>query len=69
MMIMTDLQAAGIESLIMTGELIEGHAKYDDECTSCHRLFSNESQNRLCLDCHDAPEAVGAGSRIRRRVA
>ena len=53
MMIMTDLQAAGIESLIMPGELIEGHAKYEDECTSCHRLFSKESQNRLCLDCHE----------------
>lgn len=49
----SNLQAAGIESLIMPGPVIEGHAKYEDECSRCHRPFSKQSQNTLCLDCHE----------------
>lgn len=48
-----EVHASGIESLIMPGELIEGHAKYEDECEKCHRPFSKKSQNVLCLDCHE----------------
>jgi hypothetical protein len=47
------VQAAGIESLIMPGKVIEGHARYEDDCRQCHRLFSKESQDDLCLDCHE----------------
>jgi hypothetical protein len=45
--------AAGIESLVMPGKLIQGHAKYESECSRCHRPFSKGSQNVLCLDCHE----------------
>ena len=40
------------EKLVMPGEVIEGHAKYEKTCESCHEPFSKESQKRLCRDCH-----------------
>ena len=49
--------AAGIESLVMPGKLVQGHAEYEEECSKCHQPFRKESQNRLCTDCH---EEVGA---------
>lgn len=45
--------AVDIESLVMPGKVIEGHAKYEKECRKCHRPFSKESQSTLCLDCHE----------------
>ena len=45
--------AAKIETLLMPGKVIEGHAKVESECTSCHSRFSKDTQNKLCLDCHD----------------
>lgn len=41
-----------IESMIMPGKLIKGHAKYEKKCASCHAYFSKTTQNKLCLDCH-----------------
>ena len=49
--------AAGIETLVMPGELIEGHAKYEESCKNCHTPFSKESQSRLCRDCHEKVDA------------
>ncbi len=46
-------QAANIETLIMPGEVIAGHAEYESECARCHQRFSKTEQSRLCLDCHD----------------
>ena len=40
------------EKLVMPGEVIEGHAKYEKQCASCHEPFSKVNQKRLCLDCH-----------------
>jgi Cytochrome c7 and related cytochrome c len=40
------------EKLVMPGEVIEGHAKYETKCESCHEPFSKVSQKRLCLECH-----------------
>ncbi|MFQ5509080.1 MAG: cytochrome C [Leptospirillia bacterium] len=45
--------AASIESLVMPGQVIEGHAEYEEDCSSCHRRFSKGSQRDLCLDCHE----------------
>lgn len=36
----------------MPGKLIQGHAKYEEKCETCHEAFSKTSQRRLCLDCH-----------------
>lgn len=40
------------ESLVMPGEVIEGHKKLESECSNCHVLFSKGGQDKLCLDCH-----------------
>jgi len=44
--------AISIEKLLMPGELIKGHAKYESECTKCHERFSKTTQNSRCLACH-----------------
>lgn len=44
--------AVGIESLVMPGDVIEGHADIESECSSCHISFDREGQRALCLDCH-----------------
>ncbi len=41
-----------LESLVMPGKVIEGHAKLEAQCESCHRRFDKAAQSRLCLDCH-----------------
>lgn len=46
------VQAASIESLIMPGPLIKGHAKIEHECSKCHDRFDRHRQTDLCLDCH-----------------
>ena len=46
------VHAASIESLIMPGELIKGHAKVEHECSKCHDRFDKNRQSVLCLDCH-----------------
>ncbi len=46
------LAAAGITQLVMPGPLIEGHAKFESDCSRCHKLFSKELQRVLCLNCH-----------------
>jgi hypothetical protein len=43
---------ASIESLIMPGEVIEGHAKYEQTCNKCHDRFDRKNQKSKCLDCH-----------------
>jgi hypothetical protein len=67
-----EVYAAGIESLVMPGKLIQGHAKYESECSRCHRPFSKGSQNMLgfhgrtgagkeqCSSCHDDHEGRDA---------
>ncbi len=50
-------QAAKIETLLMPGKVIEGHAEKEQECNSCHARFSKETQDRLCLKCHDKIDA------------
>lgn len=45
--------AASIETLMMPGDVIEGHAKYEDDCENCHERFRKSGQDRLCRDCHE----------------
>ena len=49
--------AQTIESLIMPGDLVHGHADIETECSSCHKPFSRSEQKVLCLDCHEDVES------------
>ncbi len=44
--------AAHWETLVMPGKVIQGHAKYEEECDRCHAKLKNTDQTTLCLDCH-----------------
>jgi hypothetical protein len=41
-----------LERLVTPGPLVDGHAKLEKDCASCHEAFSRKSQSRLCLACH-----------------
>ncbi len=49
----SNLQAGKLESLVMPGKVIEGHADLEKDCDNCHSPFKKRTQSRLCLDCHD----------------
>lgn len=55
-------QAQNIESVVRPGDLIQGHAKWDDDCSQCHVRFERSAQDRLCADCH---KEVGQDMRER----
>lgn len=56
------------ERLVMPGKLIEGHAKYEKDCGTCHKPFEKGSQDKLCLDCHKkVAEDVAAKSGMHGR--
>lgn len=48
---------AQIESALMPGEVIQGHAKLEATCKECHVRFDKDAQTKLCRDCH---KEVGA---------
>lgn len=41
-----------LESAVMPGRVIEGHAKLEGDCSQCHVRFDRAAQTRLCLACH-----------------
>ena len=45
--------AQTIESLVMPGDVIQGHAELELECSSCHTAFNRSEQRNLCMDCHE----------------
>ncbi|ADE11107.1 cytochrome c [Sideroxydans lithotrophicus] len=38
--------------MVMPGNVIEGHAKLEDDCEKCHKKFDKAAQSALCADCH-----------------
>jgi hypothetical protein len=62
--------AQNIESVLRPGDLIQGHAKWEEECTKCHVRFERTAQDRLCSDCHkevgqDMRERAGYHGRLK----
>ena len=41
----TAASAQGIESVIRPGEVIQGHAKWEEECAKCHVRFDRAAQD------------------------
>ena len=42
-----------IETLVMPGKVIIGHADLESECSNCHKMFDKSGQKELCLNCHE----------------
>jgi hypothetical protein len=51
--VISEQAIAQIETLVMPGEVIEGHAEYEKDCDACHAKFKRGEQRTLCLDCHE----------------
>ena len=51
--VVTSAQGQDIETLVMPGEVIAGHADIEAECSSCHKMFDKGAQRELCMDCHE----------------
>jgi len=62
--------AQNVESVLRPGDLIQGHAKWEEECSKCHVRFDRAAQDRLCMDCHkevgqDMRERTGYHGRLK----
>jgi len=49
---MRTANAAGLEKLLMPGEVSKAHAALEENCSSCHDRSDRSRQTSLCLDCH-----------------
>jgi hypothetical protein len=61
-----------VETLVMPGKVIEGHADVESQCRKCHQPFRKQEQNALCLDCHkdvaqDLASKTGYHGRLTER--
>ena len=52
-MLTIDDASAQLETLVMPGEVIQGHADIEKECESCHVKFERDKQTELCIGCHE----------------
>ncbi len=73
LVVLAPVSAQTIESVLRPGELIQGHAKWEEECAKCHVRFDRAAQERLCMDCHkevgqDMRERTGYHGRLKPQV-
>ena len=64
--------AQSLESAVMPGSVIQGHADLEGACQNCHIRFDRAAQRKLCLDCHkpvaaDVNAGIGYHGRIKER--
>lgn len=45
--------AASVETLLMPGKVISGHADIEEQCAECHDRADRERQTTLCRNCHE----------------
>jgi hypothetical protein len=55
--------AAGLETLLMPGKVVAGHARLEQDCAQCHDRADRDRQPALCMKCH---EDIGADVRGHR---
>jgi hypothetical protein len=64
--------ADNVETALMPGQVIERHAKWEEDCTKCHKRFDKAAQNTLCQDCHkdirkDVEQKQGSHGRFKEQ--
>lgn len=55
--------AQTLETAIMPGRVIQGHADLEGDCANCHRRFDRAAQTGLCMACH---KDIGADVKAKR---
>ncbi len=45
--------AIELETVVMPGKVIAGHADIESDCSECHVAFARGKQPALCMDCHE----------------
>jgi hypothetical protein len=68
----TQAWADNVETALMPGQVIEGHAKWEEDCTKCHKRFDKAAQTMLCQDCHkdirtDVEQKLGSHGRFKEQ--
>ncbi len=53
LLLTTEEAIAQLETLVMPGDVIEGHAEIEADCDNCHASFARDKQRALCMDCHE----------------
>lgn len=62
--------AQTLESVLSPGAVIQGHAKYENECKTCHVRFNPAGQDAQCMSCHkDVAQDVRQRSGHHGRIA
>lgn len=46
------MHADSLQSLLMPGDVVSSHEKYEQECDQCHDTSNKERQGQLCMQCH-----------------
>jgi hypothetical protein len=65
-------RADNLETALMPGKVIAGHADLEADCKNCHVRFNKAAQTQLCLDCHkdvarDVSQHMGYHGRLDER--
>ena len=53
LLVATASHGASLERLVMPGPVSQAHADLEDDCSNCHAPVSDQTQNELCVVCHD----------------
>ncbi len=64
---------ADVDTLLMPGEVIQGHVKLEEKCKECHVKFDQDAQDKLCMGCHkevgaDVQSHKGFHGRLEEKV-
>lgn len=52
MLVTTNVHADSLELLLMPGDVVSSHKKYEQDCDQCHDTTDKDKQGQLCVQCH-----------------
>jgi Class III cytochrome C family len=72
LLLASGVSAQSLETAVMPGQVVQGHAKLESECRNCHVRFNRAAQTGLCIDCHkdvsrDASQRRGFHGRVQEK--
>lgn len=46
-------ELGALDKMVMPGEVIQDHSKFESSCSKCHVVFRKNAQDKACVQCHD----------------